>query len=58
MNKNKYHVIILYSSHNNFTNAQANCDQQKKAGKRAMIFYRGAEVHEDVKKIVSKPEGL
>jgi len=55
--KNKYHVIIIYSSHNNFTNAQANCEVQKEAGKNAKIYYRGREVTEDVKKIKSVKEG-
>jgi len=55
--KNKYHVIIIYSSHNNFTNAQANCEVQKEAGKNAKIYYRGREVTEDVKKIKPVKEG-
>lgn len=58
MNKNKYHVIILYSSHNNFENALANCEQQRQAGKNAKIFYRGIEVHEDVKKQIKLKEGI
>lgn len=57
-NKNQYHVIIVYSSHNNWTNAVDNRDQQRTAGKDARIFYRGHEVFEDVKKLIKKPEGL
>lgn len=56
--KNKYHVIIIYSSHNNFENAVANRDQQLQAGKNAKIFYRGVEVTEDIKKIKPQKEGI
>lgn len=58
MNKNQYHVVILYSSHNNFVNAVANRDQQIQAGKNAKIFYRGHEVTTDVKRIKQQPEGI
>lgn len=58
MNKNQYHVIIVYSSHNNFTYAEANRDQQIAAGKDARIFYRGHEVKKDVKRTKLLPEGI
>lgn len=58
--KNKYYVVIMYSSHNNWENAVANRDQQKEAGKDARIFYRflNHEVHEDIKKIKPMKEGV
>jgi hypothetical protein len=58
MNKNKYYVVNIYSSHNNFANAASNRDQQIKAGKNSKIFYRGQVVTEDVKKIKPQPEGI
>lgn len=60
-NKNQYYVINVYSNHNNFTNAQANCEQQKQAGKESYIVYRWKDciVTEDVKKNIKKtPEGI
>ena len=56
--KNKYYVVNIYSSHNNFENAEANQKAQISAGKDSHIYYRGEEVFEDVKKKMKGSVGI